>query len=102
VAVHTVPSSPLSHHEIAREVEQIALECRRYLFPERQRITELRLQLFERSAGRCELRLSPKCLDWISWNTMHAQILSGPCILTNLRAACPECCVIGSTRGGNL
>jgi hypothetical protein len=46
VAVHTVPSSAtllspqLDTPEIAREVEQIALECRRYLFPERQRITE--------------------------------------------------------------
>jgi hypothetical protein len=96
MAIHTVPSllSPqLDTQEIAREVEQIALECRRYLFPERQRITELRLQLFERSAGRCELRLSPKCLDWISWNTLRsAQILSGPFTLSNLRASCPECC----------
>jgi hypothetical protein len=96
VAVHTVPSSPLSHQEIAREVEQIALECRRYLFPpERQRITELRLQLFERSAGRCELRLSPRCLDWISWGTMRTHIASeargGLFTLSNLKASCPEC-----------
>jgi hypothetical protein len=44
VAVHTVASSSsspqLATQEIAREVEQIALECRRYLFLERQRITE--------------------------------------------------------------
>jgi hypothetical protein len=85
MAVHTVPSSSLSTQldakeiaEIAREVEQIALKCRRYLFPERQRVTELRLQLFERSAGRCELRLSPRCLDWISWATMRTHIVSAP------------------------
>jgi 5-methylcytosine-specific restriction endonuclease McrA len=99
VAVHTVPSSSsspqLDSHEIAREVEKIALECRRHLFPERQRITELRLQLFERSAGRCELRLSPRCLDWISWATMRTHIVSasrGEAFqLSNLKASCPEC-----------
>jgi hypothetical protein len=98
MAIHTVPSllSPqLDTQEIAREVEQIALECRRYLFPERERITELRLQLFERSVGRCELRLSPRCLDWISWATMRTHIVSasrrGAFQLSNVKASCPEC-----------
>jgi hypothetical protein len=94
----TIPSfsTQLDTQEIAREVEQIALECRRNLFPERQRITELRLQLFERSAGRCEMRRSPDCLDWISWSTIRAAHVTGrggPFALSNLRASCPECCI---------
>ena len=39
---------------------------------ERRHITEVRLQLFERSGGTCELRLSPKCWEWITWDTMPA------------------------------
>ena len=99
MAVHEANTHPfpaqLDTQEIACEVEQIALECRRYLFPEHQRITELRLQLFERSPGRCELRRSPRCLDWISWSTMRTHIVSasrgGLFTLSNLKASCPEC-----------
>jgi hypothetical protein len=103
MAVYTVSplSTQLDTQEIAREAVRIAQECRLYLFPERQRLTEIRLQLFERSNGRCELRRSPDCLDWVSWTTMrvvHATGRGGPLTLPNLRAACPECC----SRGGNL
>lgn len=105
MAVHTVPNSSFSPQldtqEIAREVERISEECRQYLSTERQRITDLRLALFARSQGRCELKRSTKCLDWISWGTMRAHIVSssmtthlrehGLYTLSNLRAACPEC-----------
>jgi hypothetical protein len=99
MAVHEANTHPfpaqLDVQEIAREVERISEECRQYLFPARERITELRLQLFERSKGRCELRLSPRCLDWISWSTMRTHIVSAPrggaFQLSNVKASCPEC-----------
>jgi hypothetical protein len=62
MAVPTVASSSsspqLDTQEIAREVEQIALECRRYLFPERQRITESQTAAF-RTLSRA-LRIAPQ------------------------------------------
>jgi len=72
------------------------IRCHSLSLAERQRITEVRLQLFERSEGKCELRRSPKCWDSISWQSFHAaHIVSkgrgGTFTLANLRAACPEC-----------
>jgi len=63
---------------------------------ERRHITEVRLQLFERSGGTCELRLSPKCWEWITWDTMHAchvvsRARGGNWELPNLLAGCPDC-----------
>jgi hypothetical protein len=62
--------------------------------------------LFERSLGVCEFRLSPKCWDWISWDTMHAahivsEARGGPFTLSNLKASCAECISAGSTTEGN-
>ena len=73
---------------------------------ERQHIREIRLQLFERSGGNCELRVSPWCWDWISWDTMHAchivsQARGGEWELNNLKAGCPEC-HIGREHNGAL
>jgi 5-methylcytosine-specific restriction endonuclease McrA len=72
------------------------IRCHPKSTAERRHITEIRLQLFERSGGRCELQLGPQCWDWISWDTMHtAHIVSrargGPWDLDNLLAACPAC-----------
>lgn len=91
--------------------------CSAYLFPfrqircrtktraERNRIIEARIQLYERSQGQCELRLSPKCWQWVSWETMHAcHVISrargGMWDLENLKAGCPECHIGWQHNGG--
>jgi 5-methylcytosine-specific restriction endonuclease McrA len=103
----SVPSSsPQLVQDILDQVREVERDCSFYLFPairrhaksraERRYILEVRLAVYERSGGRCELRLSPKCWEWISWSTMHsAHVKSrgagGQWTLTNLKAACPEC-----------
>jgi 5-methylcytosine-specific restriction endonuclease McrA len=106
---NVVLSSPqLDVQDILREVDEVARECSAYIFPfrrircrtktraERKHIAEVRLQLFERSHGQCELGLAPECWGSVSWFTMHsAHIVSkargGPFTLSNLKASCPEC-----------
>lgn len=72
---------------------------------EKAHITEARVQLYERSRGQCELRLSPKCWGGITWYTMHAcHVISRPrggtWNLDNLRAGCPECHIGWQHNGG--
>jgi hypothetical protein len=78
-----VSLQPLDVQDILRQVEEAAEECNPYLFPfrrircrgrsaaERRQITEARVRLYERSAGLCEMRCSPKCLVGITFETMH-------------------------------
>ena len=72
---------------------------------ERRHITEVRLQLFERSQGKCESQISPRCWQWLSWDTMHAAHIrskarGGTFTLINLLAACPECHIGWEHQGG--
>jgi hypothetical protein len=72
---------------------------------EKAHTTEARVQLYERSQGQCELRVSPKCWGSITWNTMHAaHVVSrarlGTWELENLKAGCPECHIGWQHNGG--
>jgi 5-methylcytosine-specific restriction endonuclease McrA len=104
---NSLPFVPqLSVSDIVAEVARVERECGFYLFPrirchaksrvERKRITEARVQLYERSQGLCELRLSAECWGQITWYTMHAchirsRARGGPWDLENLQAGCPVC-----------
>jgi hypothetical protein len=82
-----------------------AIRRKRKSTAERRHITEVRIQLYERSEGSCEVRESPKCWNWISWETMHAahQVSAargGKFELSNLRASCPECHIGWEHNGG--
>jgi 5-methylcytosine-specific restriction endonuclease McrA len=108
---------PLDVQDILREVDQVEHDCAVFLFPhrrircrsksaaERRHIAEVRAQLYERSAGQCELRSSPKCLVGITFETMHAcHVISrargGRFDLENLKAGCPECHIGWEHNGG--
>jgi hypothetical protein len=77
------PPQPLDAQDILREVDQVERDCAAFLFPhrrirarskstaERRQIAEARAELYERSQGLCELRLSPKCWVRITFETMH-------------------------------
>jgi 5-methylcytosine-specific restriction endonuclease McrA len=72
---------------------------------ERRHITEARIQLYERSGGMCELRLSPKCLVQVIFETMHmchvvSRARGGTWDLDNLKAGCPECHIGWLHNGG--
>jgi len=63
---------------------------------ERRQIAEARAQVYERSEGLCELRISPKCWRRITFATMHTchvihRSRGGTWDVENLRAGCPEC-----------
>jgi hypothetical protein len=105
----------LSVEDIVREVAQTERDFAFYLFPairrhakspaERRHIAEVRAQLYERSAGQCEMRVSPKCLGWITFETMHtchviSRARSGPWDLANLKAGCAECHIGWEHNGG--
>jgi 5-methylcytosine-specific restriction endonuclease McrA len=54
------------------------------------------IRLYERSEGFCELRISPKCWRWITFESMHTchvihRSQGGTWDLDNLKAGCPEC-----------
>lgn len=112
-------SSPqqLDVHDIVRQVARTEQDCAAFLFSyfrirrhakspaERRHIVEIRAQLYVRSAGQCEMRISPKCLGWINYETMHTcHVISrgrgGPWDLANLKAGCGECHIGWEHNGG--
>jgi len=104
----TRPPSFPSTQDILREVDQVEYDCATFLFPhrrirsrsksaaERKQIAEARAQLYQRSGGLCELRLSPKCWGQFTFSQMHtchvvSRARGGTWYLDNLKAGCPEC-----------
>jgi HNH endonuclease len=72
------------------------LRPRRKTPAERRMIFHARRALFERSGGLCEMRVSPKCEQFVTWRTMHthhlvARARGGSRDLDNLLAGCGEC-----------
>jgi len=114
----TRPPSHLSTQDIVREVDQVEFDCATFLFPHRRRIssrsrsvaerkeiTEVRVQLYQRSGGQCELRLSPKCWGQFTFAQMHtchvrSRARCGTWDLDNLKAGCAECHIGWEHNGG--
>ena len=72
---------------------------------DRKHITQVRLVVYQRSNGLCELRLSPKCWLRASWDWGHlCHILhrsrSGGWSAENCRWGCPECHIGWEHNGG--
>src|SRR5438132_586085 len=96
MAVSEVSIPPFPFQRIRRKSKPIA---------ERRHIMEIRVQLYERSGGLCELQVSPKCPRQISFLTMHTcHVVSrgrgGPWDLENLKAGCLECHIGWEHNGG--
>ncbi len=108
------PSSQIDTAETIRIADE-AIRPILFLFPrirrkaksraERRHIAEVRAQLYQRSEGLCELRISPKCWHGITFDTMHTchvihRSRGGTWDLENLKAGCPECHIGWEHNGG--
>jgi 5-methylcytosine-specific restriction endonuclease McrA len=83
----------------------VRIRPRRRSTAERRRIHKVRLDVFQRSGGFCELQLSPKCLEFAGWDYGHLchtvhRSRGGDWSAENCRWGCNECHIGWQHNGG--